>query len=223
MTTASSRSRRIAATAVLPEAVGPNSPRTAGLEVGAGGLLEAMLDLARGARTDERTVLLRMRGAPLLEPRNRTWDAVTEGRHRLPPEQLARFANVGDVVRHLAEQRRCEGDLRVDVELLGDQLRRAHQGVPLAVGKVDRLVGDAAADERRHAPRDAVDAVVDVGEVEHLVLAAEDRDRLVARELVREERQYPFHPPQVVVVAPVDIREPEDQVVESIAAGVRVD
>ena len=65
---------------------------------------------------------------------------------------------------------------------------------------------------RSIAAHDPVDAVVDVGEVEHLVVAAVDRDRLAARELVHEERQHALHPLQVVVEAAVDVREAEDEV-----------
>src|SRR5690242_8527350 len=133
---------------------------TAGLAVGAGRLLEAMLDLARGARADERTIFLRVRAAPLVEPGDGARDAVAERRRRLPAEQLARLADVGDVVGHLAEERRSERDLRVDVELRSDELGRAHEGVALAEGEVDRLVRDPALDECRHATGDAVHAVV---------------------------------------------------------------
>src|SRR5689334_18457364 len=107
------------ATAVLPDAVGPKRARTC---LRARGLLEAMLDLAGEARPLERAVLLRVRRAPFLEPCDRARDALVERRLRLPGEQLARLADVGDVVRHLAEQRRGDLDLRLDAELACDQL-----------------------------------------------------------------------------------------------------
>ena len=50
-------------------------------------------------------------------------------------------------------------------------------------------------------PDDPLDAVVDVGEVEHLVVAAEDGDRLAAQDPVGEQRDHPDHPAEVVVVA----------------------
>ena len=138
-------------------------------------------------------------------------------------EQVVRLADVGDVVRHLADERRRLRDLRLDAELGRDQLGCAHERVALAVGEVDRLVRDAAVGEALDAARDAVDAVVDVGEVEHLLVAAEDRDRLAAAHLVDEQRQHALHPLQVVVVAAVDVREAEDEVLEAVAAGVAVD
>src|SRR5262245_2938244 len=178
MTSTPSRSRSSPATAVFPDAVGPKSART--LRAGAGGELEAMLDLVGRLRADERAVLLRMRGAPLLEPGDRARDADFERRLRLPPEQLARLADVGHVVRHLAEERGRDRDRRLHVELAGDQLGRADEGVSLAVGEVDRLVRGGVARQGVDAAGDAVDAVVDVGEVEYLLVAAEDGDRLAA-------------------------------------------
>ena len=82
---------------------------------------------------------------------------------------------------------------------------------------------DPPLDERVDAARDAVDAVVDEREVEDLLLAAVDRDWLVPRQLVHEQGQHALHPPEVVVETSVDVREPEDEVVEAVAAGVRVD
>src|SRR5438477_11000391 len=140
MTSAPSSSRRRPATAVLPEAVGPKSAMT--LRAGGCRLLEAMLDLGRAARALERPVFLGMGRTPLAEPRDRARDALRERRLRLPAEQPARPAHVRDVVRHLAEQRRREADLRVDTKLSGDQLRRADERVALAEREVDRLVRD---------------------------------------------------------------------------------
>ncbi len=102
-----------------------------------------------------------------------------------------RLADVGDVAGHLAEQRGGDRHPRLYSDLGGDQLGRAHEGVSLPVGEVDRLVGDAALGERLDAAHHPVDAIVDVREVEHLVGAAVDRDRLVARHRVDEERQHP--------------------------------
>src|SRR6476469_8986863 len=112
MTSAPSRSRRMPATAVLPDAVGPKSARTR-LDAVGGAPFEAMLHLAGGARPLERAVFLRMGRAPLLEPRDRPRDALGERYPRLPAEQLAGLPDVGYVVRHLTEQRRGDLDLRV--------------------------------------------------------------------------------------------------------------
>src|SRR4051794_2101210 len=97
-----SRSRRMPATAVLPDAVGPKSARTR-LDAIRGAPLEAMLHLAGGARPLERAVFLRMGHAPLLEPCDRTRDALGKRRLRLPAEELACLADVGHIVRDLAE------------------------------------------------------------------------------------------------------------------------
>src|SRR5829696_2566538 len=66
----STRSATASATAVLPDAVGPKIATTLELRAGAGGLLEAMLELVRIGLLDERTVLLRVCLAPLAEPRD---------------------------------------------------------------------------------------------------------------------------------------------------------
>src|SRR5205814_5305556 len=152
------------ATAVLPDAVVPKSARTLYL----GRLLEAMLELRGGPRALEGPVLLGMRCSPFAEPCDRTRYAFGERRPGLPAEQPARLADVRDVVRHLAEQRRCMVNLRLDAEFGGDQFGGTHERVALAVGEVDRLVGDSAFRERVDAKGDAVDAVVDEREVEHL-------------------------------------------------------
>src|SRR6266516_1198561 len=178
MTSAPSASRSRAATAVFPDAVGPKSART--LRPSRRGLLEAMLDLSHRACALEGPILLRMRRTPLAEPRDRTRDTVGERRLGLPAEQLACLGHVCDVMRDLAEQRGGSVDLRLDAQLSCDQLRGAHERVALAEREVDRLVGDAPLREGVDTARDAVDAVVDVGEVEHLLVAAEDRDRLAA-------------------------------------------
>src|SRR5947208_11505746 len=102
-----------------------------------------MLDLAGEARPLERTVFLRMRGAPLFEPGDSPWNPFREWRPRLPAEHLARPADVGHVVGDLAKKGWCRRDLWLDGELRRDQLGRANEGVPLAVGEVDRLVRDS--------------------------------------------------------------------------------
>src|SRR3954447_21741802 len=102
MTVAPSRSRHTPASVVLPDAVGPKIART----LRGSRLLEAMLELVADGGTDELPVLLRMRSAPLLEPCDGLRDAVAQRRLRLPAEQVARLADVCDIVRHLAEQRR---------------------------------------------------------------------------------------------------------------------
>ena len=48
----------------------------------------------------------RVRGSPLAEPRDRARDALVERHLRLPAEQVARLADVGDVARHLPDERR---------------------------------------------------------------------------------------------------------------------
>src|SRR3954469_1310727 len=156
------------ATGVLPDASGPKTARTRleALDAVGDAPLEAMLHLAGEPRPLERPVLLRMGRAPLLEPRDRSRDALCKRYLRLPPEQLARLADVGDVVRPLTEQRWGDLDLRLDGELGRDQLRGAHERVPLAERQVDGLVANTLLGERVHAPCDPVDAVVDVGEVE---------------------------------------------------------
>src|SRR5262249_20747794 len=153
ITSAPSRARRTPATAVLPDAVAPKRARTC-LETGAGRLLVAMVELGSRARPLERPVLFRMRGAPLTEPGHGLRDSVGERCLRLPAEQPARLADVGDVVRDLAEKRRGHRDARIDLELRGDQLGGAHERIALPVGEVDRLVRDAAFDERVHAAGD---------------------------------------------------------------------
>src|SRR6266550_5242443 len=94
--------------------------------------------------------------------------------------------------------------------------------VAVAVGEVDRLVHDAPFGERLDALRYPVDAIVDVGEVEGLLLS-EHRHRLVAQHRVDEERQHAHHAGEVVVVAPVDVREAEDQIAQAVATRIRVD
>ncbi len=157
------------------------------------------------------------------EPLDRARDALLERRRRLPAQQVTGLADVRDVVSDLTEQGRRLRDLRRHVELRRDQLGGSHEGVPLAVGEIDRLVRDAPVRETLDAAHDSVDAVVDVGEVEHLVVSAVDRDRLAERQLVHEERQHPLHAGEVAVVAPVDVREAEDEVAEPVALRVGVD
>ena len=159
----------------------------------------------------------------LPEPGDGAGDPLVERHLRVVAEQLARLAQVGDVVRHLAEQRRRDRHLRLDAELRGDPLRGVDERVALPVGEVDRLVDDPALGERLDPAHDPVDAVVDVGEVERLLAAAVDRDRLAAQHRVDEQRHHAHHALQVVVVAPVDVREAEDEIRQPVAAGVRVD
>ena len=64
------------------------------------------------------------------------------------PSSFARLRHVGDVVRHLTEQRRRDRDLGLDAELLGDHLRGVQKTVALAVGEVDRAARDATFGER---------------------------------------------------------------------------
>src|SRR6478752_547650 len=96
MTSAPSRSRRMPATAVLPDAVGPKRASSGGLGR-AGGLLVAMRDVARRA--------IGVIDPPGAEPLDGALDALLERHLRLVSEQPPRLRHVGDVVRHLAEQR----------------------------------------------------------------------------------------------------------------------
>ncbi len=160
---------------------------------------------------------------PLREPGNAARDARLERDRRLPVEQAAGTADVGDVPGHLAEERRRERDVGCVAGRLADQLRDPDERVALTVGEVDRLVAHVAADEAVDAPDDSLDAVVDVGEVEHLVVAAEDGDRLAPEDPVREEWDHPDHASEVVVEAPVDVGESEDDVRQLVAARVGVD
>src|SRR6476661_8345021 len=172
MTSAPSRSRRTPATAVLPEAVGPKRASSGGLGR-AGGLLEAMRDVARRAIgvLDDGDLFLRVIDPPGAEPLDGALDALLERHLRLVPEHFARLRHVGDVVGHFAEQRRRDRDVGLDSELLGDHLCRMQKTIALAISEVDRSARDAALCERVNAADDAVDAVVDIGEVERLVLA----------------------------------------------------
>ena len=70
------------------------------------------------------------------------------GHAGLVAEQVARPADVGDVVRHLAEQRRRDRHLRLNAELAADQLGAADERCSRAVGEIDRLVYDAPLGER---------------------------------------------------------------------------
>ena len=168
-------------------------------------------------------VLLGMGCAVLAEPRHRPADPVVERHRGVVAEQLARLREIGDVVGHLAEQRGSERHARLGPELGGDPLRAVDERVALAVGEVDRLVDDPTLGERLDAPGDPVHAVVDVREVQGLVAAAVDRDRLVAEHRVDEERNHADHPLEVVVVPAVHVREPEHEVRQVVAARVRVD
>jgi hypothetical protein len=158
----------------------------------------------------------------LLEPFDRTRDAFLERHRRLVAEELASLRQVGDIVRDLPEKRRGECDLWLHTELAGDQLGCMHERVAPTVGEVDRFVHDATFAQRLDAARDPFDAVVHVGEVERLLLS-EHGDRLVAQHRVDEQREHADHAREVVVVAPVDIREAEHEVAQAVAAGVRID
>src|SRR6478752_6970150 len=105
MTSAPSRSRRMPATAVLPEAVGPKRASSGGLGR-AGGLLEAMRDVARRAIgvLDDGDLFLRVIAPPGAEPLDGALDALLERHLRLIPEQPACLRHIGDVMRHLTEQ-----------------------------------------------------------------------------------------------------------------------
>src|SRR6202790_1969194 len=95
------------ATAVLPDAVGPKSATTLGSAGGIG--LPVELALLR----DDRAILLRVRGAVLAKPGDRTLEALLEGYLRLPGEQRPGLGDIRDVVGHLAEERRRHGQARL--------------------------------------------------------------------------------------------------------------
>ena len=133
---------------------------------------------------------------------------------RSPAEKVARFADVRDVVRHFPDTRRRGIDRRFDVEFFRDQLGRSEQRVAFAERQVDRLVACVPSTERFHAARNPVNAVVHVGEVEHLV-PAEDRDSIAAQHEMREEREHAHHPMKVVVESAVDVGETEDEIRKS--------
>src|SRR5919198_4263699 len=137
-----SRSATASATAVLPDAVGPKMATTLGADSGRTGLPANLCVLRKQRVGRKRAVLFRMRRAVLLEPGDRARDALLERHLRLVAQQLARLGQIGDVVGHLTEQRGREGDLRLDAELGGDQLRGVDERVALTVSEVDRLVHD---------------------------------------------------------------------------------
>src|SRR5437763_7277585 len=85
------RAATASATAVLPDAVGPKIARTRSLRSGnRGARLPANLGILREKHVGgKRAVLLRMLGAVLLEPGDRTPDPLLEGHARLVAEQLA--------------------------------------------------------------------------------------------------------------------------------------
>src|SRR3954464_4582034 len=91
------RSATASATAVLPEAVGPKIARTTPGRLGDGKLEVGLL---RDPVTDEVGGVLRV----LAEPGDGALDAHVQRHARLPAEEVARLANVGDVMRDLAEQ-----------------------------------------------------------------------------------------------------------------------
>src|SRR5438874_5938774 len=97
------RSATASATAVLPDAVGPKIATTlTGRNRRAG--LPAKLGVLREERVGrERSVLFRVGGTTIAEPRHGTRNSLVERDGRLVPEQLPRPRQVGDVVRHLAE------------------------------------------------------------------------------------------------------------------------
>src|SRR3954452_12100381 len=110
ITSAPSRSRRTAATSVLPEAVGPKSARSGGLGR-AGRLLEAMRDVAGRpvGVLDHRDRLFGMLGPPWAGPLHRTLDPFFQRHLRLVAQDRPRLRHVCDVMRPLPEQRWRDG------------------------------------------------------------------------------------------------------------------
>src|SRR5439155_16155369 len=178
------------ATAVFPDAVGPKSASNV---LGARGLFEAMRELIRSLRAFERPVLVGMRRTPLLEPRDRLRYAFVQRRRRRPAKHVVRLADIRDVVRDFPEEGWSDCHVRFDAELFGDQLGCTDERVALAVGEVDRLVARTTFSERVRSACDPVDTVIDVREVEDLLVAAEDRDRFAARQLMHPEWEHPVH------------------------------
>ena len=160
---------------------------------------------------------------PLRKPGDAARDPLVERYGRLPAEQPAGAADVGNVPGHLTEQRWSECHVGLLAGCLTDQLCHADERVALTVGEVDRLVPDAPLNQALDAADDSLDAVVDIGEVEHFVVAAEHGDRLAAQDPVGEERDHADHAREVVVVPSVDVGEAEDDVRQLVATGVGVD
>ena len=104
-----SRSRSARATALLPEAVGPKSATTADQTAA---VLNAC-SISPGTRSG--TISRSSSGCAARHSRNHSTARgipASSGVSRLPVEELPRLADVGDVVGHLAAQRRLVGDLR---------------------------------------------------------------------------------------------------------------
>ena len=169
-----------------------------------------------------------LRGGRVIDPSQKL-DAVTDvafarGKVVMVGSELKADpgTDVRDVSGYLAEKRRGGRHLGIHAELGSDQLDKPQEGIALPVGEVDRLVHDPSFHEALQSTDDAVDAVVDVGEVEDL-LPAVDGDGLAARQAVNEERDYPHHPVKVVVETTVDVRESKDEIRQRVTAGVRID
>ena len=62
----------------------------------------------------------------LAEPRDRARDSLVEGDLWVVVEERARLGEIGDVVRHLAEQGRSEGHLGLGTQFGGNSLRAVH-------------------------------------------------------------------------------------------------
>src|SRR5439155_15258959 len=145
------RSATASATAVLPDAVGPKIATTLTGRNGRAGLPAKLGVLGEERVGGERIVLFRVRGSMIAKPGDGARDPLVERDRRLVSEQLPRLRQVGDVVRHLAEQRGRQGDLRFDAELRADELGRANKRVALAIREVDGLVPHSPVRQSLHS------------------------------------------------------------------------
>lgn len=73
--------------------------------------------------------------------------------------------------------------LRVQQTMLPEPFHR-DQRIPHPEGEVDRLVREASLDEPLEPTDNPFDAVIDVGEVEDLLVSAEDGNRVAAADRV---------------------------------------
>src|SRR5450759_108141 len=161
-------------------------------------------------------------GFPLLRPRHCLLDSLPQGGGGVIAQQRMSLADVRDVMSHFSYAGLLVDNLGLNSERLADILRRRNEGVTLAVSEVDRMIVAAAAHEQIDAPANATDAIVHVRKVQDLILA-EHRHRFAAGDLADEKRQHPFHPLDIVVVAPIDVTEAEYQVAQLVALSIGID
>src|SRR5579883_2683724 len=156
---------------------------------------------------------------PVHRPGHAPLDALFQRHPRIVVQQGACFADVGHISGDLTCSGRCELDARLFPQSLADIGGQRDQAVSLAIGQIDRVIPFGAAHQEVNARGNSLDAIVDVRKVEFL-LGSVDRNGLAVSDPVDEERRNPLHAFDVVVVAPVDVAEPEDQEWQLIAARV---